>query len=379
MKTLFDIKNDLLTIGKALAAAKQDKLVEASKPDALIENIKALETKEQGLQARFEILQREHDEMEAEQLKNLQRQPSASSTDPKSIVASAKAGLIRAVIAGAGVSPEIKAALGDKNSTGGEKILPTTMTTELLHEPFVKNPLRAVSTITSVTNLEIPKITFTLDTNDDFIADTATAKELKADGDVVVFGRFKFKVFVPVSETILSATDTNLVQTVEQALQSGLAAKEKKVAFAATPAAGEELMSFYSTQTGITQVDGADLYKAIKNSLAALHEDYRENASIMMKYSDYLDIIETLANGSASLYNAQPEQVLGKPVVFSDSATKPIVGDFRYSHFNYDPQVLYDRDKDVKTGVELFVITAWLDHKIKLKSAFRIANVVVTP
>ena len=77
------------------------------------------------------------------------------------------------------------------------------MTNELLHEPFVKNPLREVSTFTSVTNLEIPKVTFTLD-DDDFIADTETAKELKAEGDVVTFGRNKFKVFVPISETVLA-------------------------------------------------------------------------------------------------------------------------------------------------------------------------------
>ncbi len=36
---------------------------------------------------------------------------------------------------------------------------------------LLKNPLREVSTFTSVTNLEIPKVTFTLD-DDDFIADT---------------------------------------------------------------------------------------------------------------------------------------------------------------------------------------------------------------
>lgn len=372
-KTLFDLKNDLVTIGAAYAAAKQDKLAEASKPDASIDNIKALETKESNLKARFDILQKEHDEMEGEQLKNLQRNPVASAADPKAKITSAKAGLIRAVVGGKSVSPEIKAILGDDNTTGGEKILPSTMTNELLHEPFVKNPLRTVSTVTSVTNLEIPKVNFTLD-DDDFIEDTETAKELKAEGDVVTFGRNKFKVFVPVSETILAATDTNLVQTVDQALESGLAAKEKKVAFAAVPKVGEEHMSFYSTQNGITEVAGTDLYKAIKAALAALHEDYRDNAKIVMRYADYLDIIETLANGSATLYNAQPEQVLGKPVVFCDAALKPIVGDFRYSHFNYDPQVLYDRDKDVKTGVELFVLTAWLDHKIKLKSAFRIAK-----
>ncbi|OMD20662.1 major capsid protein [Paenibacillus odorifer] len=375
-KTLFDIKNDLVTIGNAYAAAKQAKLEEASKPEASIENIKALETKEKNLKDRFDILQREHDEMAEAQASALAaKAPKAGSdlADPKAKKNAAKAGLIRAVVGGKSVSPEIKAILGDGNSTGGEKILPSTMTNELLHEPFVKNPLREVSTVTSVTNLEIPKVTFTLD-DDDFIDDTETAKELEADGDVVTFGRHKFKVFVPVSETILAATDTNLVQTVDQALESGLAAKEKKVAFAATPKVGEEHMSFYSTQNGITEVTGTDLYKAIKAALAALHEDYRDNAKIVMRYADYLDIIEVLANGSATLYSAQPEQVLGKPVVFCDAAVKPIVGDFRYSHFNYDPTVLYDRDKDVKTGVELFVLTAWLDHKIKLKSAFRIAK-----
>ncbi|MEK5417346.1 MULTISPECIES: phage major capsid protein [Paenibacillus] len=375
-KTLFDIKNDLVTIGNAYAAAKQAKLEEASKPEASIENIKALETKEKNLKDRFDILQREHDEMAEAQASALAaKAPKAGGdlADPKAKKNAAKAGLIRAVVGGKSVSPEIKAILGDGNSTGGEKILPSTMTNELLHEPFVKNPLREVSTVTSVTNLEIPKVTFTLD-DDDFIDDTETAKELEADGDVVTFGRHKFKVFVPVSETILAATDTNLVQTVDQALESGLAAKEKKVAFAATPKVGEEHMSFYSTQNGITEVTGTDLYKAIKAALAALHEDYRDNAKIVMRYADYLDIIEVLANGSATLYSAQPEQVLGKPVVFCDAAVKPIVGDFRYSHFNYDPTVLYDRDKDVKTGVELFVLTAWLDHKIKLKSAFRIAK-----
>lgn len=374
-KTLFDVKNDLVTIGNALAAAKQEKLAEASKPEAKIEDIKALETKEAGLQARFDILQREHDTMEAEQKASLVKNKLVvgGGDDPKAKVNAAKAGLVRAVVAGKSVSTEIKAALGDNNTTGGEKILPSTMTTELIHEPFVKNPLREVSTVTSVTNLEIPKVTFTLD-DDDFIADTATAKELEAEGDVVTFGRFKFKVFVPLSETILAATDTNLVQTVDQALESGLAAKEKKVAFAATPKVGEEHMSFYSTQNAIVEKTGTDLYKAIKAAIADLHEDYRDNATIMMRYADYLDIIETLANGSATLYSAQPEQVLGKPVEFCDAAIKPIVGDFRYSHFNYDPIVLYDRDKDVKTGIELFVLTAWLDHKIKLKSAFRIAK-----
>lgn len=372
-KTLFDVKNDLMTIGASLKATKQDKLAKASDPEAKIEDIKALETKESSLQARFDILQKEHDQMEAEQKASLNRDrsPIDGADDPKAKVTTAKAALVRATVRGQRVPDEVRAALGDGNNTGGEKILPKTMTNELLHEPFVRNPLRDSSTFTSVTNLEIPRINFTLD-DDDFIADTETAKEMEAVGDVVTFGRHKFKVFVPVSETILAATDTNLVQTIDRGLESGLAAKEKKVAFAAIPKTGEEHMSFYGA--GIKEVPAASKYLAIKKAIADLHEDYRENATIFMTYSDYMDIIEILSNGTTNLYTAQPEQVLGKPVEFCDSAVDPVVGDFQYSHFNYDPEVIYDRDKNVRTGVWDFVLTAWFDHQIKLKSAFRIAK-----
>ncbi|MEB9684608.1 phage major capsid protein [Bacillus thuringiensis serovar pingluonsis] len=375
--TLFELKQNLSTIGQQLQKVENELSQKAIDPSATMESLQVLQQSKKDLQMRFNVIKEQHDTMEAEQKAQFQNQTGLQSIeDPKQKIIAAKAELVRATIRQRSLSEDARMALGDNNSTGGEKILPSTMTNELLHEPFVKNPLREVSTFTSVTNLEIPKVTFTLD-DDGFIADTETAKELKAEGDVVVFGRNKFKIFVPISETVLAATDANLVQTVDQALESGLAAKEKKVAFTTTPKAGEESMSFY--KAGIKAIKGANLYKAIKSAIADLHEDFRANATIKMRYADYLDIIEMLANGSATLYNAQPEQVLGKPVKFCDSAVNPVVGDFRYSHFNYDPNMIYDRDKDVKTGIELFVLTAWFDHKIKLKSAFRIAEVQTTP
>jgi len=378
MKNLYQLKMNLKTVGDQLAQTESDIVAKAGDPAVPIEEVQQLKAKKAELQERFNVLKEQHDTAEAEQIAAMERNKSkvAGAEDPKAKVTAAKAELIRDTMRGRGVSSEVKAVLGDKNSTGGEKILPSTMTTELLHEPFVKNPLRNLSTYTSVTNLEIPKINFTLD-DDDFISDTATAKEIKADGDVVAFGRHKFKVFVPISETILAATDTDLVQTVDQGLESGLAAKEKKVAFAATPKTGEEHMSFYGA--GITEVPGATLYKAIKAAIADLHEDYRANAKVTMRFTDYTDMIEVLANGNATLYDAPPERVLGTAVEFCDSAVKPVVGDFRYSHFNYDPTMIYDRDKNVRTGIEDFVLTAWFDHQIKLKSAFRIAKVVTTP
>jgi HK97 family phage major capsid protein len=378
-KTLYEMKQNLATVGQQLQKVEGELSQKAIDPSASMEDIQALQKSKEDLKMRFDVIKNQHDSLEAEQKAKFTSQDNIKNiVDPAAQKVKAKAEMIRAAIRQQPLSTEYRQLLGDGNSTGGEKFLPKTVSSDIITEPLVKNPLRGISTVTQITNLEIPKLAFTLD-DDDFIADTATAKELKATGDNVTFGRHKFKVFAGVSETVLNGSDANLVAHVDNALSSGVAAKEKKVAFASVPKVGEEHMSFYSTQNAVTVVEANTMYKAIKAALADLHEDYRENAKIVMSFQAYSDIIELLANGNATLYTAQPEQILGKPVVFVDAATSPIVGDFSYSHFNYDLNTLYDRDKDVKTGIELFVITAWLDHQLKLKSAFRIAKVVVTP
>ncbi|MER1275474.1 phage major capsid protein [Bacillus velezensis] len=389
---LYQLKNSLTTVGAELKRVEEEIANTAGDPNIDISNIENLERQKINLKKRFDILKNQHDSLEQEQeqeIKARANQNGASqvkgmdSPDPKQRKIAAKAELFRATMRGREVSEEVKAqlggvkaVLGDNGDSGGEKLLPTTMTTELLHEPFVKNPLRGHSTFTNEINLELPKISFQLD-DDEFIGDTETAKELKSTGDIVKFGRNKFKVFAPISETVLRGTDTNLVQTVDRALESGLAAKEKKVAFATTPKKGEEHMSFYSAE--IKTVEGSTKLKAIKAAIADLHEDYRANAKVAITYAEYMDIVEDLTNGNATLFNAQPEQILGKPAIFCDAAVDPIVGDFSYSHFNYDLPVTYERDKNVRTGIEDFVLTAYIDHQIKLKSAFRIVKVNDTP
>lgn len=331
--------------------------------------VRDLEERYNGIKAQLEEL----DEKEKQNIKN-----KSLGENEKDIKVNAKAKLIKNVMAKKPVPDDVLNALGDGSSLGnGDKILPRTMTNDLLYEPLAKNPLREISTFTNITNLEIPKITFTL-SDDNFIEDGATAKELEASSDTIVFARNKFKVFCDISETVLNGTNTNLVQTVDAALESGLAKKEKKVAF---ESASPTEMSFYhktESKHDIKEVEGATLYEAIIGALADLEDDYADNASITMKKSDYFKMIKELANGNASLYLAQPEQILGAPVKFCDLATIPVVGDYRYSHYNYDLNMLYDRDKNVKTGMESFVLTAWIDHKIKMKSAFRLA-IVKTP
>ncbi|MBX8938480.1 phage major capsid protein [Enterococcus gilvus] len=386
MKTIFELKQDMNTIGSQIQKTKDEIAQQAADPKVQVEDLKQLNKTADELQQRFDIIKKQHDQMEAEQKASLEKNAFTTTDDPKQKVIDAKAELIRSTMKKDGVSKNamdllnqsydnnIFQALVDDTTTGGKNFIPKNTGTSVISEPAAKNQLRGLSAITTIPNLELPKVTFTLD-DDDFIEDGETAKELKATGSVVTFGRHKFKVFTDLSETVVNGTNTDLVSTVESNLQGGVAFKEKKVAFATTPKTGEEHMSFYdTTSVNIKEVTGVTLFESIINAAADLEDNYAENATIVMRKADYYAMIKELANGSESLFGKKPEEVLGYPVTFVDKAVTPVVGDFAYSHYNYDINALYEQDKNVKTGMHSFVVTAWFDHQIKLASAFRLAK-----
>lgn len=348
-----------------------------SSPSSTIAERTEAENKVADLKNRVVFYQNELKELDQEAMVRMQDQSKPENLSKEEKVIKAKADLIRNTIAGRVQPREVLNELGDGASLGnGQKILPTTLMTELVVEPYAKNPLRGVSKFTNITNLEVPKIAFTLE-NDDFLAaDNETAKEMKASASIITFERKKFKVFADVTETVLRGTDTNLVAHVENALKSGMARKEKKIAFAeVTNAADTSFYNKTSNNYDIKTIQKESLYLAIKAALADLEDEYADNAKVVMKKSDYFDMIEALANGNTSFYQAQPETILGAPVIFCDLATVPVIGDFSYSQFNYDLDATYESDKNIKTGVTSFVLTAYLDHKILMKSAFRLAKV----
>lgn len=370
----YQIKKNAMDMGDELRQANEKLNEMLANPQISTEDITAQQKVVESAQSRFDVAKEQMEKAEKEERKNLKvnKEPSKLSEKQKRDKAFAK--LVRNTMAKQAVPADVYEALGDDDTTGGNKFLPKTVSTNIITGPQEHNPLRDISTVTQITNLEIPRLSFTLD-DDGFIQDGDTAKEIQAKGDTVQFTRNKFKVKVGLSETVLLGSDANLTAYVEQELTNGVTRKERNVAFAENPTkANEKHMSFYDDSVGIKKVSGTDLYDAITNAVADLHEDYRENATIVMAYKDYLKIIKTLANGSTTLYGAQPSAVLGKPVVFTDAAVKPVVGDFSYSQYNYDINTIYDQDKDVDTGIEKFVLTAWMDHQIKLASAFRIAD-----
>jgi len=94
----------------------------------------------------------------------------------------------------------------------------------------------------------------------------------------------------------------------------------------------------------------------------------------MMRSADWYTYLQTLNGANNELFTAKPEEVLGVPVIFNDKADIPIVGDFSYAKQNYEPAATLKSDEDIDKGVYMYVLTAWGDHQIKLKSAFRLAS-----
>ena len=343
-----------------------------------LEQRAALEATVKDLKNRVEKYENDLKELDDEAAKNFELENSirnARNSGNEKI--EAKAELIRATMKKEKVSQRVLNSLGEGSGNGnGENLLPTTLMTELVTEPFAVNPLRGVSTMTNITNLEIPKLAFTLDDDDFLTSNSQTAKEMKLSASKIKFERKDFRVYADITDAVLRGSNVNLVGYVENALRSGMAKKEKKLAFAVGTSNPET--SFYNKTNSnydITAITKESKYLAIKAALADLEDDYADRAKIVMRRADYFDIIEALANGNASLYQAQPESVLGAPVIFCDLATIPVVGDFSYSHFNYDLDATYESDKNIRTGITSFVLTGYLDHKIKMKSAFRLALV----
>lgn len=371
---LFELKQNAFNVGANLKKVVDEIAETAASPaEDAVDKLKVLKERKSGLQLRFDTLNEQVKTAEAEQKKSLEKVE--DNVKPENQKTHAYAQLIRNTMAKMPVDNGIYQTLGDNDTTNGNKFLPKTVSTDIITAPVEKNPLRDISTVTQIPNLEIPRLDFTLD-DDSFIQDTETAKEIAAKGQTVTFTRNKFKVYVGISETVLMGSDADLSAYINQGLQNGIVAKERSVAFNPNPTKDtEKHMSFYDSSVGIKSVNGASTYDAIMNAIADLPEAYRENATVVMSFKDYLAMIKELSNGSSTLYGVQPSMVIGKPVVFEDAATKPIVGQFSYSQYNYDLAIKYAEQTDELKGLEYFVVTAWMDHQIKLSNAFRIANI----
>ena len=380
--TLFELKEKMATMQAAISADAQWITEKADDPTTPMEDIDAKTAHHDELVKRFELLKKEHDAMEnAQRTQVAMKAGKGAGMDEKTVRLKAKADFYRAAITGGDVRKTYEGLGGVPAASAdlgyGDSLLPKNLSNELITEPMEENSLREIELVSQIPGLEEPVLGFEID--DATVADVTdekTAKEIELTGGTITYGRHKTKVSVTVKDTVLHGTDTDLVSTVENGLRSALAVKEKINAFRQTSDTTHDHMSFYLTN--IKEVEGADIIRAIIAAWADLPEAFSTNAVCVMRKSDYYAAIHDMA-GSDNLWGKKPEDVIGIPVKFNDRAVIPVVGDFRYARMNYDIGSIYETGKDVKKGEYYFVLTAWGDHQIRLKNAFRLAKVKRDP
>lgn len=380
--TLFELKEKMATLSAQIAADAEWIAEKAADPTTAMDDINAKKSHRDELTTRYDLLKAQHDEMEEQQRRALSAQKSEPASE-KDTAVKTKASFYRSVAtgdkegakktyAGLGGIPSGSADLGS-----GSNLLPTTLASELIVEPYESNSLRGVEQTSQVAGLEEPRLIFSLD-DEDLLEDSLdfeTAQEIQTSSDLVTYGRYKTKVKIEVADTVIYGTDTNLVSEVENGLRSALARKEKLRAFAKSADDDHKHMSYY--MVGIKGVTGTTIVEAIMKALGDLDDMFRANAKVVMRAADWYSYLQTLTNSSDTLFTAKPQDVIGVPVIFNDRASIPIIGDFSYAKQNYDPAAVLDADKDIDKGVFRYILTTWGDHQIKLKSAFRLAIVAV--
>lgn len=387
MSSIYELRAQALDLGKAVkdARAAYNKVLDdpGSTPKQVSDAKELLDNREMKFNGKQELIK----QAEAEEKMNLKAEKKPARIipdDPKEKMIKAEAAFIRKTVRPDNAEFQekwhaIKQELKDDTTTNGNDLLPINVSNQLVSEPLATNPLRNLESISTITNLILPKISFEI-ADDSFAKDGDAAKDATLTADTINFGRYQMKVRAGVSDTILRGTDTGLVQYVNNALSSAIAKKERTVSLNPSASGDEAHMSYYDASNNIKKISGKDLFHAIRMALADLDDDFQDSAKILMKRSDYYEMLDALANSSTTLFQRQPEEILGAPVTFTSAADKPIVGDFQNARLNYEiDSSLYEQYKDYQHGLNYFQFTTWFDHRIVLPSAFRIADVTGDP
>src|SRR5690625_4961022 len=122
MKTLYELKQNMATVGQQLQKVESELSQKAIDPSTSMDDIKELQKSKEDLKARFDVIRDQHDKMEEEQKQRFNQKDGIKNiADPNEKKMKAKAEMIKAVMANKPVPSDVKQALGDDNSTGGEK------------------------------------------------------------------------------------------------------------------------------------------------------------------------------------------------------------------------------------------------------------------
>lgn len=193
--TLFELKEKMNSLNEEIATTAEWIAEKAADPGTPMEEIEKKKAHRDELNTRFELLKKEHDDMEAAQRAQVaMKAGSGAGMDAKTAKIKAKADFYRSAITGGDLKKayeNLGAIPADSQDMGhGDRLLPTNLATELIVEPMLENPMRGIIRMSNITGLEEPRLAFELDGAYDDVTDKDTAKEIQMDGDIRPKGLF---------------------------------------------------------------------------------------------------------------------------------------------------------------------------------------------
>lgn len=294
------------------------------------------------------------------------------------IAADARGALLRAMITGAEVTSQILNAVSAPITIGanpGNGLLPVNVSDELISDIYDDGGFLSAITVTSIPGLRLPKTVTTATETDAALEDGTAATEHKMDDGVILFGRYPGRDCICVPTAVLNGTNTQLDAYLTGKLTEIHRERQYRHMFATAATGNYAHMSVYNAEVGVKTVQGATLYEGICNALAALPVAARRVAKVALTPAAYYGMVRDLANGAQALFGTPNASVLGFEVVLCDNAVKPVVGDLKTIHVNYDAALEVKSDEDIKHGVTDVVISGDCDIQIEDANRLRIVEV----
>lgn len=177
---LFEMRTSKFNLGQSLQSANEKLAEMAGQPDVSAEDIQAQQKKVDALQLRYNTISEQVKKAETEQKAKLTEDKNKVaqnkiSSDPKERMTQMEAAWIRKTVRPDNAEFQekwntIKQEMKDDTTTQGGKLLPVNVSNQLVSEPFATNPLRQMETVSTITNLILPRIAFDI-ADDSFIND----------------------------------------------------------------------------------------------------------------------------------------------------------------------------------------------------------------
>ena len=87
-----------------------------------------------------------------------------------------------------------------------------------------------------------------------------------------------------------------------------------------------------------------------------------------------MGMIKTLANGAVALFSDPTRQIIGFTPVISNYVDKPIVGNLKTIHLNYDSPIAYETERHAKARTTDIVLSTYYDIQIEQPELLRIVD-----